>query len=148
MTGRAGTRKFPQQLARGRWKARGACRTARPTGGLPRGSRFASEDGHRSHEARALRLLGEVAARHDPPEHADGHYRDGLALAEELGMRPLVARCHLDLAKLHRRTGKQQQAEEHFNTATSMYRDMGMTYWLEKAEGVEPRIAEGSDPEP
>jgi tetratricopeptide (TPR) repeat protein len=49
------------------------------------------ERGHRGYEAWALRLLGELTARHDSPEHADGHYRDALALAEELGMRPLVA---------------------------------------------------------
>ena len=49
-------------------------------------------------------------------------------------MRPLVAHCHLGLSKLESRTGKREQAREHFTTATTMYRDMGMTYWLEKAE--------------
>jgi len=39
--------------------------------------------------------------------------------------------CHLGLGKLYRRTGK--QAQEHLTTATTMYREMGMTYWLEKA---------------
>ena len=48
-------------------------------------------------------------------------------------MRPLVAHCHLDLGKLHRRTGKREQAQGHLTTATAMYREMGMTYWLEKA---------------
>ena len=71
---------------------------------------LARERGHRPYEAWALRLLGEIAARRDPPEHADGHYRDALALAEELGMRPLVAHCHLGLGKLYRRTGKGEQA--------------------------------------
>ena len=95
---------------------------------------FARESGQRGDEAWALRLLGEVTARRDPPEHADGHYRDALALAEELGMRPLVAHCHLGLGKLYRRTGKREQAQKHVATATTMYRDMGMTYWLEQAE--------------
>ena len=27
-----------------------------------------------------------------------------------------------------------QQAQEHLTTATTMYRGMGMTYWLEQAE--------------
>ena len=52
----------------------------------------------------------------------------------ELGMRPLVAHCHLGLGKLYRRTGKREQAQEHLTTATTMYREMGMTYWLEQAE--------------
>jgi hypothetical protein len=55
-------------------------------------------------------------------------------LANELGMRPLVAHCHRDLGKLDLRTGKREQAQEHLTTAATMYREMGMTYWLEKAE--------------
>jgi hypothetical protein len=34
---------------------------------------------------------------------------------------------------LYRRTGKCEQAQEHLTTASSMYREMGMTYWLEQA---------------
>ena len=49
-------------------------------------------------------------------------------------MRPLVAHCHLGLGKLYRRPDKREHAREHLATATRMYRDMGMTYWLEKAE--------------
>jgi hypothetical protein len=53
----------------------------------------------------------------------------------KIGMRPrVVAHCHLGLGKLSRRTGKREQAREHLTTATTMYREMGMTYWLEKAE--------------
>ncbi len=49
-------------------------------------------------------------------------------------MSPLVAHCHLGLGNLYRRTGKRQEAQENLTTATTMYREMGMTYWLEKAE--------------
>ena len=48
-------------------------------------------------------------------------------------MRPVVAHCHLGLSKLYRRTGKREQAQEHLTTAMTMYREMGMTYWLKKA---------------
>ena len=44
-----------------------------------------------------------------------------------------AAHCHLSLGKLYRRTGQREQALEHLTTATTMYRDMGMTYWLEQA---------------
>ena len=47
---------------------------------------------------------------------------------------PPVARCHLGLGKLYRRPGTREQVQEHLTTATAMYREMGMTYWLEKAE--------------
>ncbi len=49
-------------------------------------------------------------------------------------MRPLLAHCHLGLAKLYRRTGKRIESDEHLAIATTMYREMDMTYWLEKAE--------------
>ena len=41
---------------------------------------------------------------------------------------------HLGLGKLHRRTSKREQAQEHLTTATTMYREMGMRFWLERAE--------------
>jgi pimeloyl-ACP methyl ester carboxylesterase len=88
----------------------------------------------RGWQAWALRLRGEVAAHRDPPEHAEGHYRDALVLADQLGMRPLAAHCHLGLGKLYRRTGKQRAVQEHLITATTMYREMDMRFWLEQAE--------------
>ena len=89
--------------------------------------------GARGSEAHALCLAGDVAST-GGAEDAPGYYREALALAGELGMRPLVAHCHLGLGKLSRRTGKPEQARGHLTTATTMYREMGMTYWLEKAE--------------
>jgi hypothetical protein len=49
-------------------------------------------------------------------------------------MRPLAAHCHLGLGKLYRRTRKREQAHEHLTTATTMYREMDMRFWLEKAK--------------
>jgi hypothetical protein len=49
-------------------------------------------------------------------------------------MRPLVAHCHLGLDKLYRRIGDQAKASEHLSTATTMYREMDMGFWLEKAK--------------
>jgi tetratricopeptide (TPR) repeat protein len=95
---------------------------------------LARERGQRGYEAWALRLLGEITARRNPPVHPDGHYRDALALAEELGMRPLVAHCHLGLGKLYRRTAKRELAQEHLTTATTMYREMDMRFYLDQAE--------------
>ncbi len=81
-----------------------------------------------------LRLVGELQGRAGATTAAETHYYEALAVAEELGMRPLVAHCHLGIGKLDRRTGKRQEAQGHLTTATTMYREMGMTYWLEKAE--------------
>jgi tetratricopeptide (TPR) repeat protein len=92
--------------------------------------------GERGFEAWCLRSLSGIAAHPDPPhiEHAEGRYREALALADELGMRPLAAHCHLGLGKLDRRTGKREHAREHLTTATTMYREMDMRFCLEQAE--------------
>ncbi len=97
---------------------------------------LARERGERGDEAWALRLLGEIASHHIRPDvaMAEAHYGAAMALASELGMSPLVAHCHLGLGKLYRRTGKRQQAQEHLTTATTMYREMDMRFWLEQAE--------------
>jgi tetratricopeptide (TPR) repeat protein len=87
-------------------------------------------------EADALHLIGEVAAQREPPASADAvaHYHQALARADKLGMRPLVAHCHLGLGRLYRRTGKRELAQEHLTTATTLYREMDMRFWLAKAE--------------
>jgi class 3 adenylate cyclase/tetratricopeptide (TPR) repeat protein len=98
------------------------------------------EQSMRNLEASALHLLGEIAAGLERPklEEAERHYHQALGVAEELGMRPLVAHCHLGLGKLYRRTGKSEQATEHLTIAAAMYGEMGMTYWLEKLEKTVP----------
>ena len=40
----------------------------------------------------------------------------------------------LGLGRLYRRTGPREQAPEHLTTATTMYREMDMRFWLEQAE--------------
>jgi len=96
-------------------------------------SRSQQEQGH---EAYALRLLGEIGAHQDPldVDAAVEAYRLALGLAEELGMRPLVAQCHLGLGQLGRRAGQHQLAERHLTVASAMFREMEMARWLEKAE--------------
>jgi len=85
--------------------------------------------GHRGHEAYGLRVFAEIAAHLDPHdvETARDYYHQALALATELGMRPLVAHCHRGLGELYRRTGKNEQAQERLTTAATMYLEMGMT---------------------
>ena len=97
---------------------------------------LARQHRQRGHEVYALRLLGDVAARRDLAggQEAEAHYRGALELARELGMRPLSAHSHAGLARLYRRTGQRTEADEHFSMATTLYRDMGMTYCLERAE--------------
>jgi tetratricopeptide (TPR) repeat protein len=73
-----------------------------------------------------------------PPEveQAAAHYRQALALAEELGMRPLLAHCHRGLGTLYLKTGQQEQARAELSTAITLYRAMDMTFWLPQAEAA------------
>ena len=96
----------------------------------------------RGWEGWGLKLLGDIYA-HEPAESEQGGaeqagevYRQALALATELGMRPLVAHCHFGLAKLYGRTSKREQARQHFTLATTMYREMDMQFWQEQAEAA------------
>ena len=92
----------------------------------------------RGNETYALRLLGDIAARHDLPEaaQAEAHYRQALTLAEELGMHPLQAHCLLDLGTLYAITSQQEQACAELSTAIALYRAMDMTFWLPQAEAA------------
>ena len=83
----------------------------------------------RGHEAYALRLLGEVAARVDDTAPAEAHFRSALLLAEELGMRPLVAHCYWGLARLLERGGQRASALSYRDTAAALFRAMDMRAW-------------------
>jgi tetratricopeptide (TPR) repeat protein len=85
-------------------------------------------------KAHALHLLGDITTHPDrfDPERAVAYYREALGLAEAHGMRALVARCHLGLAKLYGRTGTPEHAQQNLATATTMLREMDMNSWLEQ----------------
>ena len=93
-------------------------------------------------EAHLRHLLGDVAAHPDQfdPERGETHYRQALALAERLGTNPLAAHRHHGLGNLYQRTGAREHAQEHAVTATTMYGEMGMTYWLEQVEALRRRL--------
>jgi tetratricopeptide (TPR) repeat protein len=92
----------------------------------------------RGNEAHALRLLGEIAAHRDPPDAAlaEAHYQQALTLANELGMRPLQAHCHLGLGTLYTKIEQQEQAYAELSTTIALYRAMEMTFWLPEAEAA------------
>jgi class 3 adenylate cyclase/tetratricopeptide (TPR) repeat protein len=89
----------------------------------------------RGNEAWSLRLLGEITS--NPSVGVGGaqdYYREAMRLAGELGMRPLVAHCHLGLGRLHRRTGRRAVTEDHLTTATALFNAMGMRFWTAQSE--------------
>jgi tetratricopeptide (TPR) repeat protein len=97
----------------------------------------------RGNQAYALRLLGDIAARCEPPESAQAatHYRQALTLADELGMRPLQAHCHRGLGTLYATIGQQEQARAELSAAIVLYRAMDMTFWLPRTEAALAQVS-------
>ena len=92
----------------------------------------------RGAEAWALQRLGEIHAQCEPPdtEQAETYYHQALALAEELGQRPLQAHCHRGLGILYAQTGQAEQARVALSAAITLYRAMDMTFWLPQTEAA------------
>ena len=97
----------------------------------------------RANEALGLRALAEIMTRVEllDTKAIAEHYATSLSLAKELGMRPLVAHCHLGLGNLYSRTGRRQESRECFRIAAGMYLEMGMQFWLDRAEAGMSRPA-------
>jgi class 3 adenylate cyclase/tetratricopeptide (TPR) repeat protein len=122
------------QLHEGRW--------ADAMDTIARSLEFSGAHGQQAQKAEALVVRGAIigARSTSVPDQARSGLHEALAIATELEMRPLVAHCHLGLGKLCQRADSRQEAQEHFTTATTMYREMGMTYWLEHAEAERHRL--------
>jgi class 3 adenylate cyclase/tetratricopeptide (TPR) repeat protein len=88
----------------------------------------------RGYEAWALRLAAEVAASRGDTGVAVATFGAAIGIAEELGMRPVLAHCNLGLGRAHRRAGERTAARMHLATAVRLYREMDMRHWLPQAE--------------
>jgi DNA-binding winged helix-turn-helix (wHTH) protein/tetratricopeptide (TPR) repeat protein len=104
---------------------------------------LARERQERGHQAYALRLLGDIAARRDPPEvaQAEAYYCQALTLADAHGMRPLQAHCYRSLGTLYARRDQAARARTALANAIDLYHSMEMTLWLPQAEAT---LAQGS----
>jgi tetratricopeptide (TPR) repeat protein len=109
---------------------------ARATESASHALQLAHTHGERGHEAGVLRLLGDLAASQEPPQlvAASERFRAAITLADELGLRPLLARAHLGQGQLYRRAGQAREAEAHLATAVVIFADLGMHAWLDRSE--------------
>ena len=119
------------------WLGEAYLLAARPASALDVARRAlqTAEERHESGQrAYAHRLLGDIAASANESDAAQAAYREAMALAEALAMRPLVAHAHHGLGALAYRTGRPDEARASLAVAATMYREMDMRFWLEKAE--------------
>ena len=92
--------------------------------------------GARGGEAEALRLVGEIAMRRDPPDFARASVslEESLDLAYAIGGRPAAARGWLALGILHRRSGRASRSREELEIAAREFRSMAMNACLARAQ--------------
>jgi DNA-binding winged helix-turn-helix (wHTH) protein/tetratricopeptide (TPR) repeat protein len=104
---------------------------------------LAQEHQERGFEGYALRLLGTLAGRGSAPDVAAAvrYYEQALVLAQELGMRPLLAHSHFGLGTLYSHLGQRAPATAALSTAVELYRTMAMTGWLAQAEAAFAQLA-------
>ena len=97
---------------------------------------LAIEQKERGNEVYARHLLAEIQARGGPQRAsaAQREYRTALALATELGMRPLAARCNAGLGLLLLHSSEPMQAQGYLDAAKAMFREMAMRFWLEQLD--------------
>jgi class 3 adenylate cyclase/tetratricopeptide (TPR) repeat protein len=98
--------------------------------------KLSTRHGEQGHRAWALRLRGMLAACLNPPDfrEAENDYTSALALAQDLGMRPLEGHCHLGLGHGYRQNGQPVLARGEVLKAIDIFREIDMDYWLAKAE--------------
>jgi Flp pilus assembly protein TadD len=75
-------------------------------------------------------------------EEAEHQYREALALAEAIGMRPLQAHCHSGLGMLYAKINQREQSRAALTTAVDLYTAMDMTFWLPEAKAALAQVAE------
>jgi class 3 adenylate cyclase/tetratricopeptide (TPR) repeat protein len=88
--------------------------------------------GGEGHIAWGLHLLGDVAARCDPPDAdaAESALAEALALARRLGMRPLEARVLLTRGRLLDRLGRADGARALVTEAAGLFAALDMPRWV------------------
>jgi tetratricopeptide (TPR) repeat protein len=103
----------------------------------------AQERQERGVQGYALRLLGALTAQGPEPDvaAAAGYYQQAIGLAQELGMRPLLARSQFGLGTLYSHLGQRAPATAALSTAVTLYRAMAMTFWLPQAEAALASLA-------
>jgi tetratricopeptide (TPR) repeat protein len=95
------------------------------------------------YEGWALRLLAEIALGSDPPDAARAmeYGRKALTMAEKLGMRPLMAHCHLVLGRSLAQGADPAAGRRHLAAATRLLGEMDMQAWLGRARIELERLA-------
>ena len=102
---------------------------------LQRGLEMAVANKQRWLEAEGLRIQSAALASAASPDLDGARSAADRArrIAEELGMRPLLGRCHLALAQVGRQVAD-AGAREHLERAAALFAETDMRFWLAQAD--------------
>ncbi len=83
-------------------------------------------------------LLGMISGKTEPLEinKAEECILKGIEICKELRTKPHYALGHLNLGQLYLNGGEKEKALENLKKAEGMFQEMGMDYWLGKAQEV------------
>jgi hypothetical protein len=90
----------------------------------------------RGYRAWTLRSLGAIhAARAGGSEgETERVYTEARRLAGDLGMRPLVARCDLEIGEIYSQWLRPKEAAAALTRSAEQFRSLGMLSWCAQAE--------------
>ncbi len=97
---------------------------------------FSLSNNERQVQGLARTWLGRAVAKANTTqtEEAEQHILQGISLLEELGIRAHSALGYLWLGEVYAESGRQEVAVHNLKKAETMFQEMGMDYWLGKAQ--------------
>ena len=95
----------------------------------------------------ACRALAIAAALDSPPnwKQAERHFQQSIGLAVERRTPPDLSITHFRYAECLHKKGDLNAAREQLDQAEALFREMGMNWWTEQAEGLRGRIESGQE---
>lgn len=104
--------------------------------------KFSLENNERHIQALAKFQLGRIIAKIEPIkiEAAEQHILQGISRADELKLPYASSLGNLYLGEVYTESGRREEALQNLKKAEGMFREMGMEYWLGKAQEVLARL--------
>ena len=95
---------------------------------------LAREHRERGYEAMAQRITGEAALARNDVRAAEAALIESSAVAEALGMQPLLGHDDLGLGLAARRRGDDEESRRRLTAARTRYAELGMAAWVSRAD--------------
>ena len=96
------------------------------------------QKGERGFGAWALYYMAKIQSQEESEQvqQSINSYRRVKEQAAELGMRPLLAHCHMGHGQVYIKKGKTSEARSELSAAMDLYRFMGMSLWMPQVESA------------